>query len=392
MPNEENSQSGVDRRLRIVIVASRTRSLTNFRFHLLKAMAEAGHEVIAFAPEDDEYVIEELKSIGVGFEVLPMTPTGLNPLDDIRTTAVLWRRLRELAPQVVLPYTMKPVIYGCLAARWAGVPRRFALITGLGYVFTDPDPPLRVALLRRLAVFLYRRSLAGIDRVFAYNEADAEVIRRHRFLRNPARLSVVPGSGVDLDRFTPSAPPLEPPTFLMVARILRDKGVVEFAQASEIVRRRYPQARMQLLGPTDPNPSAISEGELRDWVASGSIEYLGETSDVRPYLARCTVFVLPSYREGLPRSVLEAMASGRPVITTDAPGCRDTVVHDFNGKIVPVRDATALAAAMESFILNPDQAVTMGRNSRDLVSRRFDVHQVNRRLLADMLLSHQSVR
>ena len=384
--NHESFAGKTRKGQRIAVVASFTRSLTIFRFELLKSMVGAGHEVIAFAPEDDEEVQRALASIGVRFVRIPMARTGLNPLADLRTLLVLWGHFRRLKPDTILPYTMKPIIYGGLAARLAGVPHRFALVTGLGHVFADAKPSRRMALLRHVAIQLYRLALAGTELVFVYNQADADEICRRRMVRSRADLELVPGTGADLDHFLRSNPPLKPVTFLMIARLLREKGVVEFVEAARQLRRRRPEVRVQLLGPLDSNPSGLSQADIDAWSEEGVVEYLGETRDVRPFLAGCTVFVLPSYREGMPRAVLEAMATGRAVITTDAPGCRDTVLEGQNGFIVPPRDHARLAEAMESFALEPELAIRMGQRSYELARERYDVHAINRQLLSAMAL------
>lgn len=380
---------GLSRRPRkVAVVASLTYSLTNFRLELLKALVAAGHEVTAFAPEHDAEVVGTLDTIGVRFEQIPMARTALSPFTDLRTLFVLWRHFRRLKPDVVLPYTMKPIIYGCLAARLAGVPHRFALITGLGSVFADSGSGTRDTLVRSLSVLLYRVALVGTERVFVYNEADRRDAEKRRFIRDPSRIVPVPGSGVDLDHFQRSDPPTEPVTFLLTARLLREKGIVEYVEAARRVRQRFSKARFQLLGPFDSNPSSLSPAEIDAWAAEGAIEYLGETRDVRPYLARCSVFVLPSYyREGIPRTILEAMASGRAVLTADTPGCRDAVVNGENGLVVKPRSADALAEAMTKFIEDPELAKRMGSRSHELVRERFDVRAVNRLLLTEMSLA-----
>jgi glycosyltransferase involved in cell wall biosynthesis len=203
----------------------------------------------------------------------------------------------------------------------------------------------------------------------------------------------VPGSGIDLALFHQSAPRPGQPTFLLVARLLREKGIGEFVEAARSLRARYPQARFQLLGHFDPNPSAIRKDEVDKWVSEGVVEYLGTTKDVRPYLADCTAFVLPSYyREGIPRSILEAMATGRAIVTTDLPGCADTVVDGVNGFLVPKKQPDRLAAVLERLILQPALAAKMGEASRRLASDRFDVHAVNRLLLSEMGLVSTSER
>ena len=372
---------------RVAVVASLTFSLTNFRLQLLKAMVDAGHEVIAFAPEHDSNVVRTLEAVGVRFVQIPMTRTGINPLADLRTLFVLWYHFRRLKPDIVLPYTMKPIIYGCLAGRLAGIRHRFALVTGLGYVFADTAATARLTLLRQLSVWLYRLALGGVERVFVYNDADADEVRERRMIRDVSRIMLVPGSGVDLEHYARSEPPLEPMTFLFIARLLRDKGVFDYIEAARRLRSRHPEIRVWLLGPFDANPAGVSEADVNGWIAEGVVDYLGATRDVRPFLAQCTVFVLPSYyREGIPRTILEAMATGRAIITTDAPGCRDTVIDGENGYLVPPRDHTKLAEAMESFITDPHLALRMGQRSHELARERFDVRAVNRLLLGIMNL------
>lgn len=373
-------------RRRIAVVCSYTVSLVNFRFQLLKTMVERGHEVVAYGPELHRPTVDALAAIGVSFVQIPMARTGLNPLQDARTLTALWRALRTYSPDVVLCYTMKPVIYGLMAARFAGIRQRHALITGLGYVFSDGEGP-RLAWIRRIATWMYRFALQGGGRVFVYNDADAADIRNGGMVDDLSRIIPVPGSGVDLSRFVARDVPLGVPVFLIVARLLREKGFCEFAEAAKTLRQVNAQARFQILGPLDPSPLAISRGEVDRWATEAGVEYLGETTDVRPHLAACSVFVLPSfYREGIPRSILEAMATGRAIITTDTPGCRDTVVDGENGFIVPPCDANALAAAMKRFIDDPALAQRMGRRSLEIARSRFDAHAVNRLLLTEMEL------
>jgi glycosyltransferase involved in cell wall biosynthesis len=375
----------LERPRKIAVICSYTFSLVNFRFRLLQAMVENGHEVVALGPEHDQSTIDTLASIGVRFVQFPMARAGLDPLQDLRTLAALTARLREIAPDVVLAYTMKPIIYGLIAARLAGVPDRHALVTGLGYVFSDAGSDPRRGLIRRIATWLYRIAFAGGGRVFVYNEADEDDIRRGHMVRDTSRIVRVAGSGVDLSHYEVCPVPEGGPVFLLIARLLREKGLLEFAEAARTLRARAPQARFRVLGPVDPSPLAVSAEEIAGWAADGDVDYLGETQDVRPHLGACSVFVLPSYyREGIPRSILEAMATGRAVVTADTPGCRDTVVDGENGFIVPPRDPNALAAALGRFVEDPDLAHRMGRRSHELARERFDVEAVNRTLLGAM--------
>ncbi|MDE4616842.1 glycosyltransferase family 4 protein [Sinorhizobium meliloti] len=373
----------------IAVVASLTASLVIFRLELLKRLVAAGHDVIAFAPEHDPRVEQELARIGVRFIQIPMARTGLNPLEDLRTLWTLRRHFARLQPDIVLPYTMKPIIYAGIAARTLGIKERCFLVTGLGHIFSEAaGASLKARAIRHLCVRLYRSALRGARVVFVYNDADDDDIRRYRMLQGDLSPTMISGSGVDLDHFEFSKPPRSGPTFLMVARLLRDKGVVEYVEAARIVRRSFPHARFQLLGHFDSNPTAISREEIDGWVREGILDYLGTTVDVRPYLAACNVFVLPSYyREGIPRSILEALATGRPVITTDLPGCRDTVQPGTNGMIVKPRDVAALADAMAAFAQDPDLAEKFGKRSRELAEAKFDVHMINRMLFAGMHLA-----
>lgn len=375
---------------KVAIIASYAPSLINFQLELLKELVAAGHTVEALAPEDDADVARALEAIGVRFVRIPMSRTGTNPLQDIRTLFALWAYFVRSRCEVVLPYTMKPVIYGCLGARLAGIADRFALMTGLGYVFSSENASLAQRVVRWISVLLYRLALAGTKRVFVYNDADADDLLAHRIVADPGRLMRVAGSGVDLQHF-PASPPPPGSVFLLVARLLRQKGVCEFVEAARLLRQRHPHAQFRLLGRVDENPTGLSMSEIEAWVKEGAITYLGETRDVRPHLANCSTFVLPSYyREGIPRSILEAMATGRSVVTTTMPGCRDTVVEGMNGFLVPPRDAAALAKAMETFILEPSLAKIMGERSRRLAEERFDVKSVNRRLLTAMKLDRNS--
>jgi glycosyltransferase involved in cell wall biosynthesis len=370
---------------RIVVIASLTGSLTNFRFDLLRRFRALGCEVHAFAPDDDPPAVALLEEIGVRFHRIPMARASVDPLGDLATLWAILVLLRRLRPSILLPYTMKPIIYGLLAGRLAGVPERYALVTGLGYVFGDGERSPRRALVRWASTRLYRAAMTGARRVFAYNDADARDILEARMIADPARLQLLPGTGVNLSRFRPQPPSEGPPTFLMIARLLREKGVLEFAEAAGRLRETCPDARFRLIGPLDPNPSGLSERAVRDLCAHNGVTYLGETRDVRPHLAEASVFVLPSYyREGVPRTLQEALAMGRPVITTDLPGCRDTVQAGRNGVLVPPRDAAALAEAMRAFIADPGMIARMGAEAARVAEERFDVRRVNDAICAAM--------
>ena len=368
---------------RIVVMAGFAPSLVNFRGPLLRALRHEGHQVIALAPGDDPEVARQLAEWGVHYRAISLQRTGMNPVQDGRDLKAMTALLRELQPDVVLSYTIKPVVYGLLAARLAGVRRRYALITGLGYTFQGEGAKRRV--LSAVTSGLYRAALLGAQRVIFQNPDDCNLFVQRGIVR-PAQCALVNGSGVDLTHFAPADLPREP-VFLLVARLLKEKGVSEYVQAAANLKARHPEARFLLAGPLDPNPAGITQAQLDQWRAAGVVEYLGELRDVRPAFAQCSVYVLPSYREGTPRTVLEAMAAGRAVLTTDAPGCRETVTPGVNGLLVPPADVDALEQVMEQLLLDPAARTAMGAESLRLVRERYDVRLVNRQMLEALHLS-----
>jgi glycosyltransferase involved in cell wall biosynthesis len=374
---------GAVRPRRIVVIGGNAPALISFRGDLIAAMASAGHEVIACAPGPNPEVAEAMQARGARYLPLKLDRAGTNPLADLSSLLSLRQLFRQLQPDLVLAYTAKAVIYGAGAARLAGVPHIFAMITGLGYAFID-GRELKRRILREVTTRLYRASLAGCEAILFQNRDDLEDFRRAGIVAAGKTLIRVDGSGVDTAHYAFSPVVPEPPTFLLIARLLRDKGIVEYVEAAKRLRAEHPQARFRLLGPMDPNPAGLTAAVLERWRAEGAIEYLGEAEDVRPHLRASTVYVLPSYREGMPRTVLEAMAIGRAIVTTDVPGCRETVVEGDNGFLVPARDAGALAEAMRRFITQPELAVAMGARSRRVAEQRFDVHRVNAAMLEAM--------
>lgn len=363
------------------IVTSQAFSMVNFRGLLIRDLVAAGVQVHAFAPDYNDELRRQIFALGANPVDFRLTRTGMNPLHDGWDTLRLAMMLRRLRPDVMLGYFIKPVIYGTLAAALAGVPRRVAMIEGLGYVFTASGSreTWNRKLLRILVSFVYRFALARAQKVIFLNGDDlGEFVAAN--LVDEAKAVKLGGIGVDLADW-PSAPPAtQPVTFLLVARLLREKGVVEYAEAARQVKALHPDVRFVLLGGLDPNPGGLNPLEVQAWVKEGLLEWPGHVA-VRPWLMQTSVFVLPSYREGVPRSTQEAMAMGRAVITTDVPGCRDTVDDGVNGFLVPVRDASALANAMLRFVENKNLVVIMGRESRRLAEARFDAHAINARLL-----------
>lgn len=369
---------------KFLLVASFPDSLIKFRGPLLRALLEKGFTVHVAVPDlsGSGAICDELAAIGVEVHDICLRRTGINPLADLRTIFELRRLMRHLEPDYVLGYTIKPVIYGSIAGWLAAVPNRFALVTGLGYAFTGEASGKR-RLLRKLIQRLYGFGLSKARKVFFQNPDDQALFRELGVLLDNTPSTVVNGSGVEVTDFELAPLPLKP-SFLLIARLLGDKGVREYAQAALQVKALHPEATFQLVGWIDDNPDAIDQRELDHWINTGTLEFLGRLSDVRPTIRDCSVYVLPSYREGTPRTVLEAMAMGRPVITTDAPGCRETVKDGENGFLVPVRAVNELADAMIRFIEEPGLASRMGEQSRMIAESKYDVHKVNQFMLEEM--------
>jgi glycosyltransferase involved in cell wall biosynthesis len=362
----------------IAVVAGFAESLINFRGPLLRALTERGHRVVGCAPPASDATVKALAAMGVAFRSVPLERSGLRPDRDLRALRHLAAIFRELSPDIVLSYTAKAVIYGSLAARIAGVPQRFAMITGLGYAFgSATGASARIA--SQAARLLYWLSLRGVDRVFFQNPDDRAEFERLGIVRPTGHSALINGSGIDLEAFAAVPSPAGAVSFLLIARLLAEKGIREYVEAARLLRRKHPAAAFRLVGWVDEgNPGGLTEEEVQGWEREGIIEYLGRLDDVRPAIAAASVYVLPSYyREGTPRTVLEAMAMGRPIITTDSPGCRETVQEGVNGYLVPPRDSAALADAMMRFIIKPDSIEAMGRESRRIAVDRYDVHKVN---------------
>ncbi len=310
-----------------------------------------------------------------------MSRTGLNPAGDFRALLFLIRMLRRERPDLLLTYTMKPVIYGSLAGRLAGVPRVFSMITGLGYMLSNHGPRQRI--LSPLVKGALRVSLKRNEKIFFQNPDNLECFQDLGLITNPGQAVLINGSGVDIDRFSPAPCPART-SFLLIARLLLDKGIREYVEAARQIRASRPDVSFKLAGFLDANPLSISQSELQSWVDEGVIEYLGRLDDVRPAIAESTVYVLPSYAEGTPRTVLEAMSMGRAIITSDAPGCRETVIDGLNGFLVPIKDSAALARKMKLFLDDPSLVRRMGQHSRRIAVEKYDVKKVNRVILSHL--------
>jgi glycosyltransferase involved in cell wall biosynthesis len=358
----------------------------------MKDLRRRGFEVIALAPNlSDEHAML-LGREGIASSTYPLSPTGLNPVLDMRNMFALRRVLMAVRPDIVLTNTIKPVIFGTFAALLASVPKRCALVSGLGYAFTDDGGAtgMRKRLIKGITSILYGLAFRSNEVVIFQNRDDVKEMVDSGIC--PAgRARCVSGSGVDISLYPFMQRTLNPPVFIMVARLLAEKGVRNYLEAARLVKAAVPEVRFLLVGDIDKNPSSLSSDEVGEYVSDEIVEWVGHVHHVKEYLAQASVFVLPSYREGIPRSTLEAMSAGLAIITTDVPGCRETVRDEKNGLLVPVRDTPALVAAMYRFIQDPNLAAKMGKVSRRIVEDVFEVSKVNEEMCMHMGLNEMSL-
>lgn len=363
----------VEMRIKIAVVGALPLSLVNFRGALLKSLGDKVEQVIALASgasADEVVLIEKVADKYVDY---PVARNGLNPLMDLRTLWSLKRIFTAEKPEIVLAYTIKPIIWGGLAARLSGVPNFFALVTGLGFAFQSGGKLKNI--LVRVVSFLYKFALKNAKGVIFQNVDNMNTFISLGIVTKE-KCHIVNGSGVDLTHFSVEPLPANP-KFLLIARLLADKGIREYCKAAALVKQQYPNVEFHLVGPEDPSPNAISVNELQQWINEGVLNYHGAASDVRPFIKNCSIFVLPSYHEGMPRTVLEAMAMGRPILTTNVPGCRDTVVDGVNGWLVEKANVEQLAERMMWFIQHPEAWKKMGVDAHKMAIDKFDVNKVN---------------
>lgn len=372
------------RRKKILIACDSSRSLIDFRGKLIEALV-VHNDVAVYTPKiHHDEIRRRLDQLGVAVHENDLEASNVSLFSDIKYIYDLYSTIRQVNPDVFFPYAFKPVIYGSLIAKFCNVKRITPMLTGLGNNFYGNQSK---PFIKRITQTLLKTALAsrGDMRVILQNKDDESTLRRLGIIRKNAKSFVVNGSGVDLSFYTYSRPQNEQIVFLMISRLINAKGIKEFYNASLSIVAKYPDVKFQLIGPVDNNIDSISETLLRQIREGATIEYVGEVTDIRPYIERSSVVVLPSYYgEGIPRCVLESMAMGRAVITTDSVGCRETVSHADglrNGFLVPVKDVSALVACMEYFMENKDDIIRYGENGRTLAGQKFDVDHVNKHML-----------
>lgn len=371
--------------MKVVLIGTVASSFLGFRADLIKSLLEQKHTVYAFTSEyskEELSLIESLGAIPITYE---SNRGGMNPLADTKSTYALFKKIKEIAPDLVFSYFSKPVIFGTLAAKFAKVPRVIGMLEGLGYAFTEQPEGLskKAQLIKSIQVLLYKIALPQLDKIIFLNPDDPKDLLETYHIK-VKQVDVLGGIGLNLDEY--NYQPMEtldsPINFLFIGRMLKEKGIHDFIAAAKIVKQSYPDVQFTVLGAIDSaNPGALQQSELDTLVSLNIINYPGQVDDVQKWIAASHVFVLPSYREGVPRSTQEAMAIGRALITTNVPGCRETVIDGVNGFLVEKWNRQALAEKMIYFIECPEQIKKMGYESYKIAQDKFDVHKVNKRLI-----------
>lgn len=367
----------------ILIISSHAPSLINFRLPLIKELLRKGNKVSIATTKYKftDNLQNQLIDLGIKINIFSLSRSGLNLFRDFKSFREMRTIIQNCNPDILIAYTAKPVIYTGIILKNFPKISYYPLITGLGYAFTS-DNNFKRTILKNLMIKLYKEGLKSASKVIFQNTDDKNLFNKLKIIKKKNLLRVVNGTGVDLKAYPFSTLPSKP-IFLMISRLLVDKGVREYVQAAKIVRSRFPRAIFQLAGYFDENPSGISLNELKFWIKQKNIQYLGEIESVRSILKSCRYYVLPSYREGTPRSTLEALSTGRPVITTDVPGCRETVINKKNGLLVPPKNPKALAKAMITLLEQKDKAIkSMAKQSYLIAKKKYKIEKVNKSILS----------
>lgn len=373
--------------MHIVIISNQAFSLINFRGALISDLLDLGNNVTVLAPDFTEATFNQLSNLGCNPVPYTLNRTGLNPFIDFISMIHLTMIFGRIKPDIIMPYFIKPVIYATIAGWISGVKHRVALIEGLGYAFAEDKSAntLKRKVVRLIVELMYKVSLSKANRIIVLNPDDKRLLVHCKLARED-KVVVINGIGVDLKKFEYSCPPIKPITFVFVARMLREKGLFEFIEAAAHLKKLYPEINFKLVGGTDLNPGSITEFELHRLVFDAGVDWIGHVDSIPDVLMNSSVFVLPSfYREGLPRSIQEAMAVGRPIITTDVPGCRETVCNGVNGFIVPPCNVESLFNAMKFFIDSPLIIKKMGLESYRYAKKYYDVKIINQKFISLLL-------
>lgn len=368
--------------MKIMMLSNQSRSMATFWAVLMRTMTGQGMEVTCCTPDQGD----EVANLGYPAVRYSLDRKGMNPLKDLGTAYELYKIFQQHKPDIVFATTIKPVIYGSLAARFAKIPHIFATITGLGYAFEVDSLPKKA--LNLLTCQLYRKSLAHARGIFFQNHDDAKLFRQKKILAPSAKVLFARGTGVDIDHFAQAPfPDLAPFTFLLIGRLLEAKGIREYVKAALAFKQKFPAVKFQLLGVPETGPGSISLAEIESY--GSTVEYLGQTRDVRPYIANSHVVVLPSWREGLPTALMEAMSMGRPIVATNVPGCREVLKPGHNGFFSEPGNVPSLTQAMQNFLEHPELIYTMGQAGRHRAEQEFDARIVAKTILNDMARSMQ---
>ena len=370
--------------MKIVFIGTLASSFLGFRQDLIKALLLQEHTIYAFTSEYSNDDLQKIKALGAIPVIYKINRAGINPFADIKSTYDLSKKIKEIAPNLVFSYFSKPVIFGTLAARLAKVPKVIGMLEGLGYTFTEQPNATskKTQLIKKFQVLLYRIALPQLDKIIFLNLDDPKDLLDEYCIR-VKEIEVLGGIGLNLEDYPYSSSYPSQPTFVFVARLLAEKGIHDYIAAAKIVKNKYADAKFIVLGSIDKEAlGALTEAELKQLTEANIVEYPGHVNNVPEWIANSSVFVLPSYyREGVPRSTQEAMAIGRAVITTDVPGCRETVINGVNGFLIEKWNPQALAEKMIYFIEHPEEIRKMGYESYKIAQDKFDADKVNKRLI-----------
>lgn len=357
--------------MKCFFIVTKSETVLTFRRSLIESLLTRGHHIGVIAHDSERQ--QDIQALNVDFYCVEQENRSLNPLSSLQYKRKITKILKTEKPDLVFTFQLKPNTFGVQAACKAGIKKIYAMVEGAGDVFINDS--LKWKAIRFVVCTLYKKAFRHTQKVFFLNGDDqSEFLKRKLVPKEKATL--IPGVGVDLQHFA-EKPLKETNSFLMIARMLKTKGVEEYCQCARLVRQKHPEARFCYLGAE----GTVTLVDIQEYLNDGSVCYLGTTKDVRPYLEECTALILPSYREGMPMAVMEAEAVGRAVIVSDSVGCKDTVIDGFNGFLVSVRDSAQMAERCCYLLENPDIAVQMGNNSRQLAQDRFDEKKINQMIL-----------